>query len=795
MCKREFVGTMVVCTHDGTLLMQVKQDQVIGSLLQDKYHVMSEIGRGGMSIVYKARQEMMDRQVAVKMLQQGLMNDQTSIKRFQQEVQAASCLQHQNVITIFDFGVSATGQPYLVMDFLEGQSLSDVIKAENHITARRAAGIFVQACDALEHAHQKGVLHRDLKSSNVMLIEYDGSPDFVKVVDFGIAKLMPNSGQQQQNLTQTGEIFGSPIYMSPEQCLGMPLDARSDIYSMGTMLYEALTGQPPLLGANIIDTMQMHVETAPQTPSKIRSDLQIPKPIEMICLRALEKKAENRFRSMGEFRDALLAIVPLLPVVGASDRTRAGARTGTRQNLPSAGRQGITGTTSQSATGAPSGNWNYPTGPSAGVGGAQGQPGLQNLGGTGAPNQTQAPQRDRFAPPVPMDPAPAQPVQGLPQGQPPQGFATGAHGQPQQYQQQQNFQQGQMPPQGYAQQRQQNQPYPAGQQYPQQQAPGQPQQYSTDSAPQQYATGAQAQQQQQYATGAPAPYQPQNPPGAQVPLAQQNAQQHAIPPLPQPQMPGQGPPSQQYATGTNQPQQQWTQQLPQGQNPQQYATGAQGQNLPQNQQLSQQPQQYATGAQTQMGAQGQVPGQGQVQGQGQPLAPNVPGVQNQYATGAPGMISQTQQSASGPQHLMARTGDYQSPTAEQQAEYAKYANQDPNDDSLFGNPSLYGEPTLFDGTAKSRQAEKLSAAASTPRHVPDHLPSKRINSDYSDLLNAPAVDKKAQAGAKPKLQIHAPELPKDRKQLIIMIVLFSGATILVIVAACMAFLNNVKIPH
>jgi serine/threonine protein kinase len=206
MCKREFLGAIVVCSQDGTLLMRVTQDPHLGTVLQDKYRVISEIGRGGMSIVYKARHEMMDKQVAIKMLQQGLMGDQTSIKRFQQEAQAASCLAHQNVITIFDFGVSPTGQPYLVMDFLEGHSLADVIKAENHISQRRASAIFIQACDALEHAHQKGVLHRDLKSSNIMLVDYDSNPDFVKVVDFGIAKLMPNSGKQQQNLTATGEI-------------------------------------------------------------------------------------------------------------------------------------------------------------------------------------------------------------------------------------------------------------------------------------------------------------------------------------------------------------------------------------------------------------------------------------------------------------------------------------------------------------------------------------------------------------------------------------------------------------
>jgi serine/threonine protein kinase len=310
LCHREYIGQIAFCAADGTLLMAVNDDPILGSVLQGKYRVLAELGRGGMSIVYKAHHEMMDKMVAIKMLHQDLTNDQNSIKRFQQEAQAASCLAHQNVITIFDFGVSPAKQPYLVMDFLAGLSLQDEIRAKNHISPRRAAKIFIQCCDALEHAHQKGVLHRDLKSSNIMLIDYDGDPDFVKVVDFGIAKLMPSSGITQQNLTQTGEVFGSPVYMSPEQCLGTALDGRSDIYSMGACLYEALTGRPPLVGENIIDTMQMHCETIPAKMSVVRPDLSVPQSIEVICLRALEKAPENRFASMGEFKQALTLILP-----------------------------------------------------------------------------------------------------------------------------------------------------------------------------------------------------------------------------------------------------------------------------------------------------------------------------------------------------------------------------------------------------------------------------------------------------------------------------------------------------
>jgi serine/threonine-protein kinase len=305
-CQREFTGGLAVCQFDGTLLISVMKDQFIGTKVADKYEVISEIGRGGMSIVYKARHELMDRTVAIKMLQSGLVNDQTSIRRFQQEAQAASCLTHPNVITVYDYGLVPSGQPYLVMDCLSGESLSDVVLREGFVAPLRAITIFVQACDALEHAHQKGVLHRDLKCGNIMLTEIEGQKDVVKVVDFGIAKLMPSSGKQQQNLTQTGEVFGSPIYMSPEQCMGEQLDARSDIYSMGTVLYEALTGHPPLMGDTIIDTMQMHVATKPPPFAKMRPGLNIPPALEEVCLKALEKKPSDRFVSMAAFRDALI---------------------------------------------------------------------------------------------------------------------------------------------------------------------------------------------------------------------------------------------------------------------------------------------------------------------------------------------------------------------------------------------------------------------------------------------------------------------------------------------------------
>ena len=303
-CLREFVGTIVVCQHDNTLLVPVKET-LVGKLLANKYRVLEEVGRGGMSIVYKGLHERMDRVVAIKMLQSQLLSDQNSLLRFQREAQAVACIAHPNVITIHESDIHE-GQPYIVMEFLTGESLADIIKRENHVNVARVVKIFSSVTDALALAHKKGVLHRDLKSSNIMLVRDEVSNvEVVKVVDFGIAKILPSSGKQAQNLTATGEIFGSPIYMSPEQCQGLPLDARSDIYSTGVMLYESLTGEPPLLGENIIDTMQMHVGSQPIPISQIRPDLYIPRGIEVIVAKALAKQPEHRFQSMEDFRDAL----------------------------------------------------------------------------------------------------------------------------------------------------------------------------------------------------------------------------------------------------------------------------------------------------------------------------------------------------------------------------------------------------------------------------------------------------------------------------------------------------------
>lgn len=304
VCGLELAGANAVCACDGSVLMPFASDPLIGKTLAG-YKILDVIGRGGMGIVYKAKDQLMDRIVAIKMLHAHLLGDEHSKQRFQQEARAASCIGHPNVITAFDFGLADSRQPYLVMDFLQGKSLSDVIEAEGPLSPERAVTVFIQACDALATAHEKGVLHRDLKPSNIMLVETREERDFVKIVDFGIAKLLPHSGKEFQQLTQTGEVFGSPLYMSPEQFLGGKLDERTDIYAMGCVMYEALTGKPPIMGEHVLETMYKHLNEMPQRFSATSPDRKISEKIEAIIFRALEKEPDMRYQSMSALRDDL----------------------------------------------------------------------------------------------------------------------------------------------------------------------------------------------------------------------------------------------------------------------------------------------------------------------------------------------------------------------------------------------------------------------------------------------------------------------------------------------------------
>jgi serine/threonine-protein kinase len=309
-CTRVYSGAIQACPHDGSALVPIAEDLLLGTKLADRYLIQSLVGHGGMGVVYKARHELMERTVAIKMLQLSMTTDTQNVQRFQHEGKAASRLNHPHVITLYDYGISPTGQPYLVMDYLEGVSLSGIIKNDGQIGVERGLRIFKQVCEALEHAHQQRIIHRDLKPSNIMLVTHEEEKDFVKVVDFGVAKIMPWGGEDVQRLTQTGEVCGSPVYMSPEQCLGQKLDQRSDIYSMGIVMYESLTGQLPHLGKTMVETMAKHLNDKPKPFNEIRPDLYIPERLEAVVFKALEKDPNIRPQSMEQLREELEFSIP-----------------------------------------------------------------------------------------------------------------------------------------------------------------------------------------------------------------------------------------------------------------------------------------------------------------------------------------------------------------------------------------------------------------------------------------------------------------------------------------------------
>jgi serine/threonine protein kinase len=300
-CGQEFdQSDLDACPDDGTTLVTLRGDDLpAGTVLGDRYEIIARIADGGMGKIYKAKHKLIDKYVAVKTLLPNLTLSGAVLKRFQQEADAISKLNHPNILSVTDFFVSPDGHPYLVVDWLEGKSLQTVLDEDGKLTEVRAMNIFGQTCAALKHAHFHGVVHRDLKPSNVMLVKQDEQEDIVKIIDFGIAKIITED-RPKTMLTETGDVFGSPPYMSPEQCRGKPLDGRSDIYSLGCILFAMLSGRPPFVCNEDVEYMFKHVhETPPTLPDDISAN------VVAAVQRMLAKEPDDRFQTVAELMEAL----------------------------------------------------------------------------------------------------------------------------------------------------------------------------------------------------------------------------------------------------------------------------------------------------------------------------------------------------------------------------------------------------------------------------------------------------------------------------------------------------------
>ncbi|MBV9926498.1 MAG: protein kinase [Acidobacteria bacterium] len=321
-CLRQFDAGETVCPHDGTPLgaeptvsdaggESKPSDALLGMVLDDKYRLDERLGVGGMGTVYRATHLLIERPVAVKVLSQRLVADDTAKERFRREARAAGRLQHSNAVAVTDFGETGDGLVYLVMELLEGRPLREVLARDAPLDPARAVSLMLQISAAVEAAHEAGIIHRDLKPGNIFLVQRPDSPYIVKVLDFGIAKIAADDeGNFVDTLTGTGVMIGTPRYMSPEQCDGAQLTPASDVYSLGVILYEMLTGQTPFTGASPLALALKHSSESPRPPRELVAT--IPPALEGVVLHALEKAAEARPADAGEFRRELFAVAERL---------------------------------------------------------------------------------------------------------------------------------------------------------------------------------------------------------------------------------------------------------------------------------------------------------------------------------------------------------------------------------------------------------------------------------------------------------------------------------------------------
>jgi serine/threonine-protein kinase len=266
---------------------------LLGRQIFGQYTIVRKLGEGGMGAVYQARQEAIDQDIAIKVLLSEAARSPEIVQRFHREAKVISMLSHPNIIRVFIFGRTEEGLLYLAMEFVNGRELREDLRGQP-MDELRAIRIMKQACSALAEAHDLGIIHRDLKPDNILLTKFRGDNDFVKILDFGIAKITENEDSNQAKLTQAGIVYGTPEYLSPEQAQALKLDRRTDIYSLGVMLYEMMTGQVPFMADSPVKILTKHVFEEPRRPNEIAGG-RIAPTMENIILKAMKKDPKERF--------------------------------------------------------------------------------------------------------------------------------------------------------------------------------------------------------------------------------------------------------------------------------------------------------------------------------------------------------------------------------------------------------------------------------------------------------------------------------------------------------------------
>jgi serine/threonine-protein kinase len=312
-----------------TSVYQQPKDPLQGQVLGDRYRLVSVLGEGGMGTVYLAEHVAIGKQLAVKVLASEFAQQDQYRKRFLREAQAISQIAHENIVEVTDFGVTPHGSLYLVMEYLQGEGLADTLQAEGALPWSRAKPMILQICRALHAAHAKGILHRDVKPENCFRIKRGSNRDFMKVLDFGLAKILGSQGGVETSLTGTGRVIGTAEYMSPEQIRGEKLDARSDVYSAGIVLYETMTGCVPYAADHYTLVLDQQLHAQPVPPRQVAPHGDISDDLERVILRALQKDRAHRYANIEEFATDLAQVVvstsisvsshpPAPPMIGPS---------------------------------------------------------------------------------------------------------------------------------------------------------------------------------------------------------------------------------------------------------------------------------------------------------------------------------------------------------------------------------------------------------------------------------------------------------------------------------------------